>query len=188
MTVGQAVTILLRMLGYKDEDVGGVWPDSYMAEAATIGLTDGVGSNGNAGLTRGQAARLFLNLLGSPTKEGGTAFAASLGQTVEGVLLSADIDGGVGKLKLSNGTTYTLMEGKASNGMLNGMKGTLVVDSKSGRALTFVPDIVGNSRSVVLASAESGQLTDTSGVTYQVDSDTQVFQNGEVSSWSEAYT
>ena len=188
VTVGQAVTILLRMLGYKDEDVGGVWPDSYMAEAATIGLTDGVGSNGNAGLTRGQAARLFLNLLGSPTKEGGTAFAASLGQTVEGVLLSADIEGGVGKLKLSNGTTYTLMEGKASNGMLNGMKGTLVVDSKSGRALTFVPDIVGNSRSVVLASAESGQLTDTSGVTYQVDSDTQVFQNGEVSSWSEAYT
>ena len=38
VTVGQAVTILLRMLGYKDEDVGGVWPDSYMAEAATIGL------------------------------------------------------------------------------------------------------------------------------------------------------
>ena len=34
VTVGQAVTILLRMLGYKDEDVGGVWPDSYMAEAA----------------------------------------------------------------------------------------------------------------------------------------------------------
>ena len=32
VTVGQAVTILLRMLGYKDEDVGGVWPDSYMAE------------------------------------------------------------------------------------------------------------------------------------------------------------
>ena len=40
VTVGQATTILLRMLGYKDEDVGGVWPDSYMAEAATIGLTE----------------------------------------------------------------------------------------------------------------------------------------------------
>ena len=32
VTVGQAVTILLRMLGYKDEDVGGVWPDSYVAD------------------------------------------------------------------------------------------------------------------------------------------------------------
>ena len=82
VTVGQAVTILLRMLGYKDEDVGGVWPDSYMAEAATIGLTDGVGTDGNAGLTRGQAARLFLNLLRAPTKESGD-FAATLGETVE---------------------------------------------------------------------------------------------------------
>lgn len=71
VTVGQAVTILLRMLGYKDEDVGGVWPDSYMAEAALIGLTDGVSGTGNEGLTRGQAAKLFLNLLRADQKEGG---------------------------------------------------------------------------------------------------------------------
>ena len=143
VTVGQAVTILLRMLGYKDEDVGGIWPDSYMAEGAVIGLTDGVGTDGNAGLTRAQAARLFLNLLRSPTKEGGSTFAGTIGQTVEGVLLSCDSDGGEGRLHLSTGT-YTLTAGKASNGLLNGMKGTLVVDSKSGRALTFIPDAMGS--------------------------------------------
>ena len=71
VTVGQAVTILLRMLGYKDENVGGVWPDSYMAVGATIGLTDGVGTNGNAPLTRGQAAKLFLNLLRAEKQDGG---------------------------------------------------------------------------------------------------------------------
>lgn len=187
VTVGQAVTILLRMLGYKDEDVGGVWPDSYMAEAATIGLTDGVGTDGNAGLTRGQAARLFLNLLRAPIKESGD-FAATLGETVEGVLLSSETEGGEGQLKLSTGRTYTLTEGKASNGMLNGMKGTLIVDSRSGRAMTFVPENLGTSKTVVVASTKADQLTDTSGVTYQVDSDTQVFQNGEASSWSQAYT
>ena len=187
VTVGQAVTILLRMLGYKDEDVGGVWPDSYMAEGAVIGLTDGVGTDGNAGLTRAQAARLFLNLLRSPTKEGGSTFAGTIGQTVEGVLLSCDSDGGEGRLHLSTGT-YTLTAGKASNGLLNGMKGTLVVDSKSGRALTFVPDAVGSSKTVVLASAKATELTDTSGTVYAMKSDTQVFQNGAVSSWSEAYT
>ena len=186
VTVGQAVTILLRMLGYKDEDVGGVWPDSYMSEAATLGLTDGVGTDGRASLTRGQAARLFLNLLRAPTKESGD-FAATLGETVEGVLLSSEIEGGEGRLQLSTGRTYTLAEGKASNGMLNGMKGTVIVDSQSGRALTFVPENLGTSQTVVLASVNADQLTDTSGVTYQVDSDTQVFQNGEVSSWSEAY-
>ena len=187
VTVGQAVTILMRMLGYKDEDIGGIWPDSYMAEAATVGLTEGVSTNGSAGLTRAQAARLFLNLLRTPTKEGGTTFASTLGQTVQGVLLSADTEGGEGRLRLSTGT-YTLTEGKASNGMLNGMKGTLIVDSKSGRALTFVPEDLGSSKTVVLASAKATEMTDTSGNTYTVKSDTQVFQNGEASSWREAYT
>ena len=187
VTVGQAVTILMRMLGYKDEDVGGIWPDSYMAEAATVGLTEGVSTNGSAGLTRAQAARLFLNLLRTQTKEGGTTFASTLGQTVQGVLLSADTEGGEGRLRLSTGT-YTLTEGKASNGMLNGMKGTLIVDSKSGRALTFVPEDLGSSKTVVLASAKATEMTDTSGNTYTVKSDTQVFQNGEASSWGEAYT
>src|SRR5699024_6418262 len=106
---------------------------------SVIGLTEGVGADGNAGLTRGQAARLFLNLLRAQTKEGGTTFAATLGQTVEGVLLTSDTEGGQGRLQLSNGITYTLMDGKASNGLLNGLKGTLVVDSRSGRAMTFVP-------------------------------------------------
>ena len=187
VTVGQAVTILLRMLGYKDEDVGGVWPDSYMAEGAVIGLTDGVGTDGNAGLTRGQAARLFLNLLNSPTKEGGSTFAGTIGQTVEGVLVSADNEGGTGRLKLSTGAAYSLTEGRASNGMLNGMRGTLIVDSGSGRALTFVPEITGSSRTVVLAAAKPEELTDTAGNTYAVSGDTQVFQNGAVSAWSEAY-
>ena len=187
VTVGQAVTILMRMLGYKDEDIGGIWPDSYMAEAATVGLTEGVSTNGSTGLTRAQAARLFLNLLRTQTKEGGTTFASTLGQTVQGVLLSADTEGGEGRLRLSTGT-YTLTEGKASNGMLNGMKGTLIVDSKSGRALTFVPEDLGSSKTVVLASAKATEMTDTSGNTYTVKSDTQVFQNGEASSWGEAYT
>ena len=66
------------MLGYKDEDVGGVWPDSYMAEAALIGLTDGVSGTGNEGLTRGQAAKLFLNLLRADQKEGGSVPASQI--------------------------------------------------------------------------------------------------------------
>ena len=43
VTAGQAVTILMRGLGYKDEDMGGVWPQSYMAEAQTNGLLKSTG-------------------------------------------------------------------------------------------------------------------------------------------------
>ena len=97
VTVGHAVTVLLRILGYKDENIGGVWPDSYMAVAATIGLTEGVSTNGNAGLTRGQAARLFRNLLEMEGAEGGTLYTLS----EETDLVS--VDGGAGTMKTSDG-------------------------------------------------------------------------------------
>ena len=49
VTAGQAVTILLRLLGYTDEEIGGVWPSSQMAMAESIHLTDGTGiTGGNA--------------------------------------------------------------------------------------------------------------------------------------------
>ena len=63
VTTGQAVTILMRGLGYKDENMGGVWPQGYMAEAQTCGLLKSTGiTSAYSALTRGQAAKLFLNL------------------------------------------------------------------------------------------------------------------------------
>ena len=37
VTVGQAVTIFLRLLGYKDENLGGIWPQSYMERPPVSG-------------------------------------------------------------------------------------------------------------------------------------------------------
>ena len=191
VTVGQAVTILLRMLGYKDEDVGGVWPDSYMAEAALIGLTDGVSGTGNEGLTRGQAAKLFLNLLRADQKEGGS-YLATLGETRTGqMLVSSTADGprGAGTaLQMASGAVYSLADGKVSNGMLNGTKGTLLLSKNGNEALTFVPDSVGSSKVVVLSTAKATELTDTTGTKYVMDNDTGVYYNGKESVWSEVYS
>jgi len=38
----EALTIVMRGLGYTDEVVGGRWPDGYFAKAAALGLTDGI--------------------------------------------------------------------------------------------------------------------------------------------------
>ena len=191
VTVGQAETILLRMLGYKDEDVGGVWPDSYMAEAALIGLTDGVSGTGNEGLTRGQAAKLFLNLLRADQKEGGS-YLATLGETRTGqMLVSSTADGprGAGTaLQMASGAVYSLADGKVSNGMLNGTKGTLLLSKNGNEALTFVPDSVGSSKVVVLSTAKATELTDTTGTKYVMDNDTGVYYNGKESVWSEVYS
>lgn len=184
VTVGQAVTILLRMLGYKDENVGGVWPDSYMAVGATIGLTDGVGTNGNAPLTRGQAAKLFLNLLRAEKKDGGS-YLDSLGQTRPAVLASSTAGNDGKSFKTAGGETIALASGKTSSGILNGRQGTLLLN-KSGKAVTFVPEAAGSNRTVTIATCTAMQIVDTNGVKFTLKSDTKTYYNGEETTWSNA--
>ena len=187
VTVGQAVTILLRLLGYKDENVGGVWPDSYMAVAATIGLTDGVGTDGNAPLTRGQAAKLFLNLLRAEKQDGGNYLDDIGTAKPDTVLVSSSATGPDGRdnaLQTAQGDVYQLATGKTASGMLNGRKGTLILN-KQGKVLTFVPDAMGSSRTVTLASATAAQIVDASGAKYAVTSATSAYYNGEATTWGE---
>ena len=143
VTVGHAVTVLLRILGYKDENIGGVWPDSYMAVAATIGLTEGVSTNGNAGLTRGQAARLFRNLLEMEGAEGGTLYTLS----EETDLVS--VDGGAGTMKTSDGKIYPMVHAVGDTTLV-GTHGR-VVQTADGKALTFLPNSGGSSSSTSAA-------------------------------------
>ena len=143
VTVGHAVTVLLRILGYKDENIGGVWPDSYMAVAATIGLTEGVSTNGSAGLTRGQAARLFRNLLEMEGAEGGTLYTLS----EETDLVS--VDGGAGTMKTSDGKIYPMVHAVGDTTLV-GTHGR-VVQTADGKALTFLPNSGGSSASTSAA-------------------------------------
>lgn len=191
VTVGQAVTILLRLLGYKDENIGGIWPQSYVSQAATIGLTDGVSTDGYAALSRGQAARLFLNLLRSDMAEGGS-YLSSIGTPVSNTMLvsvnATGPDGRGNALQTADGSVYTLVSGKSSNGMLNGRKGTLVLEKNSQRVLTFVPDAAGSSRTITLASKTSTQIVDTNGVRYAVTSGTKAYYNGSESTWGDVFS
>ena len=190
VTVGQAVTILLRLLGYTDENVGGIWPHGYMAVAQTIGLTDGVSGDGYTALTRGQAARLFLNLLRSDMREGGK-YLDTLGTTVPNTMLvsasATGPDGRANALQTAGGEVYQLASGKTSNGLLNGYKGTLLLN-KYGKAMTFVPDALGSSRTVILASKTATQIVDAGGVKYTLKASTPAYYNGEESDWGDVYS
>lgn len=133
VTAGQAVTILMRGLGYKDEDMGGVWPQSYMAEAQTNGLLKSTGiTSAYAGLTRAQAAKLFLNLFEAKHGKGEALFSYKVG---EEVYLTA-VDGGKGTMT-AGGKTYTMAHPVASTSLI-GSKGKAVLNS-AGEILTFLP-------------------------------------------------
>ena len=189
VTYAQAVTILMRQLGYTDADVGGLWPAGYLAEAESIGLIRNLGLTASAALTRGDAAKLFANLLRCGTKDGG-AFAATLGETVNNVILVSSnataLDGTAGAMETSDGSVYK-MAGKSGSGLLNGRKGTLILD-KSGRVMTFLAAATGASRAVTLASASSTQIVDSKGVKYTVTAATETNYNGKAATWGEVYS
>lgn len=189
VTYGQAVTILMRMLGYQDSDIGGIWPEGYLSEAGLVGLTDGISSAGSASLTRAQAALLFANLLRCDTKDGGD-YAATLGTTVADVMLvssAASASDGTSTAMESGGGTVYSMAYRASSGLLNGFKGTLILN-KQGKVLTFVPDSLGSSRTVTVASAAAAKLTTITGESFSMGSSVSVYLGGEEQDWASAYT
>lgn len=168
VTVGQAATILLRILGYKDENVGGVWPDSYMAMAETVGLTEGIRAGGSDVLTRAQAARLFLNLLTANKAEGGKLYTLS----EETDFIS--VDGGSGTIK-TTGETYTMVHPTASSS-LAGTRGRVVLAGE--KALTFLPSSTGSAGAadaavIIYADGSGAGLDALAG-----NSDYTIYKNG----------
>ncbi|MGI6182096.1 MAG: S-layer homology domain-containing protein [Agathobaculum sp.] len=70
VSLGEACTMLLRMLGYMEKDIGPFWPADYIARAQSIGLTKGVvTSDPKAAVKRSDAATLLMNTLGAPLKD-----------------------------------------------------------------------------------------------------------------------
>ena len=158
VTAGQAVTILMRGLGYKDENMGGVWPQGYMAEAKTCGLLKSTGiTSAYSALTRGQAAKLFLNLFEAKrgTGEGAVVlFNYTLG---EDEVYLTNLDAGKGTLT-AGGKTYDMAHPVTSTSLI-GSKGKVVLNS-DGDILTFLPitGTSGISNAAVIIGANGSAL------------------------------
>lgn len=189
ITYGQAVTILMRLLGYTDSDAGVVWPDGYLAAAASTGLTDGLSLKGSDHLTRGQSVKLFYNLLTTDLKDGSCTYIESQsGKLVKDViLLSTDAeadDGTEGAVETTSGTYKTAK--KDMPDMFEGQKGTLVLD-KNEKVLTFLTDTEEKSQTITVSQAESDCLLDVAGKEYKVKTDTVVYDDGDKTTYAEIY-
>lgn len=185
ITFGQAVAILLRILGYKDVDVGiGIqWYDGYLSTAKYLGLTEGLNLGGESALTRAQAAKLFTQLLTLDTKEG-QSFLASLGFTTrENVLVFGKKDAKT--LFTATGEVATLRD---ASDVFAGVSGTLVLDSRE-RAVAFLPKETeaGSAKTVTVLSAEAGYLITTGGEKITISPKTPVYRDEEETTYEEVY-
>ncbi len=195
ITYAEAVTILLRLLGYSDADAGMSWPQGYLDLAAKTGLSDGLTLAAGAVMTRAQAAHLFYAALSAKAKNG-EPYYASLGTAETGVILmdaaATAADGTSGAMQTSSGTYKTAHA--AAPAQLEGARGTLVKDSE-GRAVVFFPR--GAQETVVIRKAESdtdgetvqaGWLTGQDGKRRKIKPDCPVYTSEEKKTWADVWT
>lgn len=190
--LAQAVTILIRVLGYSSAQAGAVWPQSYLNLAQSIGLTDGVSAGTYDSITRAQAAQLFVNALSCKTGAGGTYYA-SLGTASEDVVLLAvnvDSDDGSqnGAIRTSSGTYLPQAEGAAPVA-LQGRRGALVVNDKN-EIVTFVPDDSTATTITLSGDAQPTYVKASGGSQYTISSSTKVYtaDKAEGDSYVSAYS
>lgn len=196
ISYGEAVTILMRLLGYKDEDVGLAWPIGYLSAAASAGLTEGLSLGGGDAVTRAQAAKLFVNLLRTATKADKTkSFGESVSkEKLETILIRADEkmeDGSLGvKTTATKSTETNTSTIKLSNGhapvLLQGLRGTLLLDAK-GDAWGFVPSKVGSAKEITVSTAKAGSITDKSGQEYTLTAKVKAYYDGKETTYGEVF-
>jgi hypothetical protein len=131
VTYAEACTVMVRLLGYSDTDSvleNASWPNNYIQEASTLGLTTGVTLNKSSSLTVGVEAVLFDRLFNSLMKDGSFFSDNYYGDTtVTGTLTEVVIYGNsttsdnlagnqiltsAGTLTLQNGLTTPVVGGK----------------------------------------------------------------------------
>jgi hypothetical protein len=69
VTYGEVCTILVKLLGYTDSDVTGVWPNNYINKARDLKLNDKITLKRNESITIGAAAEMLDTLLDTNVKK-----------------------------------------------------------------------------------------------------------------------
>lgn len=182
----EAVTILMRALGYTEADVGWVWPTGYMNKAKAIGLTSNLPEMDPDGvITRGSSAVLFYNMLLAAKKDGGS-FINVIGQVEkDAIILDNDteaIDGTSGAVLVA-GRTNPIKSRKPMPDSFRGLRGTLVFD-ESGWIKTFLPGD-GIRKSFILKEPSYPHLTSSTGERYKLEADTPFYIDNEKKSYLE---
>ncbi len=139
ITLGEATTIVLRMLGYSTADVGYSWPDDYVTKCNDLGLLDNVvETDAWTAMDRADVAQLFYNML-CASDSSGDDFVDSLGDSSLSNVVLLDVDGDVLEVMYGGDTMDYDLDFTLDSCLFMSCRGTLVLDS-SGSVEGFLPN------------------------------------------------
>lgn len=181
ITCAQTATILLRCLGYSDEDIGFHWPKDYMSKALSVGLCEGVSLSSEDFVTRRDAAIMIYNALFADMKDGNKLVTKSGMKLCEDAVLYGANKADASVVETSEGSfkKADLTFGIEDN---YGKSGTLVSD-RDGRAVLFKTDTASGREIVAAAaiinSADGSVSVSYSGGTVILPKNGTVYSDGE---------
>jgi len=191
ITYGEAVTILMRVLGYGtlDTSSGSTWYEGYLAAADQAGLTDGLSLTGNAVMNRGQAAILFYNLLFTKSKGSTEPYLTKLDCVREtgGIVLDINAtapDGTGGAVKTTTGTYKT--ERSPFSSSLEGTQGDLLLD-QDGKLLAFLPADNVSSRAESISEWAYNYVLTADKTKLEIPPEAIIYQNGEDKTYGDVW-
>ncbi len=184
LNFGELCTMLLRMLGYTETDVGPFWPVDYTLKAQALGLTDGISiSNPKAIINRANAAVMLLNALIARGNDGSILLDKVASHVVSDCVLleTGDTSRDLCRDEAIFYEEGTVQNARKTSGLFDismiGAHGTLVIGKTDSCAAGIIPDktII---ESYTLTAAYSDKLV-TGGKTMHPNPDTQLYISRE---------
>ena len=190
ITYGEAVTILVRILGYGDSDVGMVWPDGYLAKADELVITEGLILTAKDTIPRGQSALMMENLLFTNSKEG-KEYLTTLGCTITDETILFDVaatapDGSSG-IKVAQDKVYKTDHAPFSDDLV-GRRAKLVLD-KDEKVVDIQASTSGTQKVITIQSLDydAMKISGGSSISIEEPKDTVVWKDGKETTYEELY-
>lgn len=173
-----ALSAMLRLLGYTNADYTGAYPAGQIAKAADIGLSQDVYITAGNPIIRSEMAKLVYNLLNTKPKAGEGIYAQSLGYTPSSELLTiGDVldDNVTGPVTVKAGTITNL--GLTSPRVYRNGNGASLSDienydviyySKKSNAIWAYSNKVSGILEAITPNKEAPTSVTVSGVTYSL--------------------
>lgn len=192
VTYGQAVTLLLRILGYTSADVGKVWPTDFVNYAHTLELDEGLSLTADQGVTRGEAAVLLYNTLNTAPKDAGNEYYKSFADTAniqKAIVLDVTAQHGTAADQLmacvistSGASIEYFTQKNMISPFLVGYEGELLLNA-SGKSVGFMPGST-EMKDIVISTAKASGITDTAGQNHRITGSTVTIVGDDLYIWS----
>ncbi len=135
LTYAQAITVIVRLLGYNAEDVGHKWPQGYIDKATLLNLLENIDFDRNGSITRSDAAIIIYRALFTDMKESKAKLVTRMGKNVyeDAVVLATRNENAsllVNEVKTTSGVFKYEKDGFDISQYV-GCEGTLVVNDLS---------------------------------------------------------